>query len=112
MPTDQLVKIRLQKKMISGSPMPYRLKPKKNIASSVIGMTPMASRIRLITISAIRNSIGLSGLIIRLPTLRAHISSRNEIEKPSCPRNRMSHRITAPIRVPPARAKNPALWAM
>jgi hypothetical protein len=63
-------------------------------------------------ISEIRNSIGFSGLIIRLPRLRAHISSRNEMEKPSCPRNRMSHRITAPISVPPARAKNPDVCEM
>ena len=39
----------------------------------------------LITISAVTNSNGRSGLIIRLPMLRAHISSRNEIEKPSWP---------------------------
>ena len=104
-PTDQLVKIRLQKNAISGSPIAKKLKSKKNSASSVIGMTPIASRIRLMIISEIRNSIGFNGLIIRLPRLRAHISSRNEIEKPSWPRNRMSHRITAPISVPPARAK-------
>ena len=81
------------------------MKPKKNIASSVTGMTPIASRMRLITISATTNSIGRSGLIIRLPMLRDHISSRNEIEKPSWPRNRMSHSITAPISVPPARGE-------
>ena len=44
--------------------------------------------------------------------LRAHISSRNEIEKPSWPRNRMSQRMTAPISVPPARAKKLAFSAM
>src|SRR5882672_7516543 len=51
----------------------------------------------------------LGNLMMRL---RAHISSRNEIEKPSCPRNRMSHKITAPISVPPARAKNPEVCEM
>ncbi len=39
--------------------------------------------------------------------LRAYISSRNEIEKPSWPRNSMSHSITAPMKVPPACATNP-----
>ncbi len=62
----------------------------------------------LMIISAQMNSTGRSGLIIRLPMLRAHISSRNEIEKPSWPRNRMSHSITAPMKVPPALAKKPA----
>ncbi len=75
-------------------------------------MTPIASRIRLITISESRNSIGFSGLIMRLPRLRAHISSRKEMEKPSWPRNRMSQRMTAPISVPPARAKKLAFCAM
>ena len=34
--------------------------------------------------------------------LREYISSRNDIEKPSWLRNRMSHSITAPISVPAA----------
>ena len=38
-----------------------------------------------------------AGWIIRLPRLRAHISSRKETENPSCPRNRMSHSRTAPM---------------
>ena len=58
-------------------------------------------------ISAATNSAGRSGLIIRLPRLRAYISSRNEIEKPSWPRNRMSHSITAPMKVPAACMKKP-----
>ena len=51
------------------------------------------------------NSEVRSGLIIRLPILCAYISSRNEIEKPSWPRNRMSHSSTAPMKIPLARAK-------
>ena len=66
----------------------------------------------LITISALMNSNGRSGLIIRLPMLRDHISSMNETEKPSWPRNRMSHSNTAPMKVPPARAKKPAFCMM
>ena len=66
----------------------------------------------LMIISAETNSIGRSGLIIRLPRLRAHISSRNETEKPSWPRNRMSHISTAAMKMPPARAKKPEFWAM
>ena len=66
----------------------------------------------LITISAMMNSNGRSGLIIRLPILRDHISSMNEIEKPSWPRNRMSQSNTAPMNVPPARAKKPAFCMM
>ena len=53
-------------------------------------------------IKAMTNSSGRSGLIKRLPTLRDHISSRNEAEKPSCPRNSMSHSSMAPISVPAA----------
>jgi hypothetical protein len=63
-------------------------------------------------IRAAMNSTGRSGLIIRLPMLRAHISSRKEMEKPSWPRNRMSHSSTAPMKVAPARAKKPALLEM
>ena len=85
--------------------MAHRLKPKNAIASSVTGIVPIASRMTLMIISATTNSIGRSGLIIRLPMLREYISSRNEIEKPSCPRNRMSHRITAAMKVPAACAK-------
>ena len=58
------------------------------------------------------DSAGRSGLIIRLPRLRAYISSRNEIEKPSWPRNRMSHSITAPMKVPAACAKKPEFCEM
>jgi hypothetical protein len=58
-------------------------------------------------ISAATNSAGRNGLIIRLPRLRAYISSRNEIENPSWPRNRMSHSITAPMKVPAAFMKKP-----
>ena len=68
---------------------------------------PIASRMMLMTISATMNSEARSGEIIRLPRLRAYISSRNEIEKPSCPRNRMSHSSTAPISTPPACANMP-----
>ena len=85
--------------------MLQRLKPKKTMASNVTGIVPIASRITLMIISAITNSTGRSGLIIRLPMLREYISSRNEIEKPSWPRNSMSHRITAPTKVPAACAK-------
>ena len=88
------------------------MKPKKAIAISDTGTMPMASRTMLMIISAHTNSIGRSGEIIRLPRLRAHISSRNEIEKPSWPRNRMSHIITAPMNTPPARAKKPAFCTM
>jgi hypothetical protein len=59
------------------------LKPKNQIASSDTGTMPMARRITLMIINAAMNSIGRSGLIIRLPMLREYISSRNEIEKPS-----------------------------
>jgi hypothetical protein len=62
-------------------------------------------------ISAQTNSIGRSGLIIKLLRLRDHISSRNDTEKPSCPRNRMSHISTAAMKTPLARAKNPECWA-
>ena len=84
------------------------MKPKNTMASSVTGTAPIASRTTLMTISAVMNSSGRNGDIIRLPILRAHISSRNAIEKPSWPRNRMSHSNNAPISVPPARAKKPA----
>ncbi|CKX92704.1 Uncharacterised protein [Mycobacterium tuberculosis] len=46
-------------------------------------MTPTASRTTLITINEIRYSLTLSGLIRRLPRFFDHISSRNDIEKPS-----------------------------
>ena len=82
------------------------------MARNVTGTAPIDSRTTLITINAAMNSNGRSGLIIRLPILRDHISSRNEIEKPSWPRNRMSHSSTAPMKVPPARAKKPALLVM
>ena len=71
------------KKAASAKPSPNRLKPKNARASSVTGTMPMASRTTLMIISAATNSIGRSGLIIRLPMLREYISSRNEIEKPS-----------------------------
>ena len=103
-PTAQLVIIRFAKNATSAIPSAHRLKPKNQIASSVTGSMPMASRMMLITISAATNSVGRSGEIIRLPRLRDHISSRNEIENPSWPRKRMSHSITAPISTPPARA--------
>ncbi len=83
MPIAQLVRIRLTKKAASASPIDHRLKPKKAMASSVTGTMPIDSRTMLMTISAEMNSIGRNGDIIRLPRLRAHISSRNEIEKPS-----------------------------
>ena len=73
---------------------------------------PIASRITLMVISAQTNSIGRSGLIIRFDRLRDHISSRNETEKPSWPRNRMSHISTALMNMPPARAKKPAFCVM
>src|SRR6267143_756707 len=80
------------------------LNPKNAMASSDTGIMPMASRTMLMIMRAETNSIGRRGEIIRLPRLRAHISSRNEIENPSCPRNRMSHIITAPMNTPLARA--------
>ena len=55
-------------------------------------------------ISAAMNSTGRSGDIIRLARLCEYISSRKEMEKPSWPRNRMSHSSTAPMNTPPARA--------
>ncbi len=61
----------------------------------------------LMIIKAAMNSTGRSGDIMRLPRLCAYISSRNEIENPSWPRNRMSHSSTAPMNTPPARAKKP-----
>ena len=64
------------------------------------------------TIKAATNSIGRNGLIIRLPRLRDHISSRKETEKPSWPRNNMSHISTAAMKTPLARAKNPEFSAM
>ena len=73
---------------------------------------PMASRIRLMIISAQTNSIGRSGLIMRLLRLRDHISSRNDTEKPSWPRNKTSHMSTAAMKTPLARAKKPEFWAM
>ena len=88
------------------------LNPKNTIASSETGTMPIASRTMLMIIRAATNSIGRSGLIIRLPRLRAHISSRNDTEKPSWPRNRMSHISTAPMNMPPARAKKPAFCEM
>ena len=65
---------------------------------------PIESRMMLMIISALMNSAGLSGEIRRFERLREYISSRNEIENPSWPRNRMSHSITAPMNVCPARA--------
>ena len=73
---------------------------------------PIASRTRLMIIKAQTNSIGRSGLIIRLLRLRDHISSRNETEKPSWPRNSTSHISTVVIKTPLARAKNPEFWAI
>ena len=107
-PTAQLVSIRLAKNAASARPSAQRLKPKKAIASSVTGTMPIASRTMLMIISAATNSAGRSGDIMRLPRLRAYISSRNEIEKPSWPRNRISHSSTAPMKTPPACAKKPA----
>ena len=78
----------------------------------VTGTMPIASRTMLITISAATNSIGRSGLNIRLARLRDHISSRNDTEKPSWPRNRMSHSSTAPMNMPAARAKKPEFCVM
>ena len=111
-PTAQLVSSRLMKKAASAKPSPNRLKPKNAMASSVTGTTPIASRMTLMIISAITNSTGFNGLIIRLARLRDHISSRKETEKPSWPRNRMSHNRTAPRKMPPARAKKPAFWSI
>ena len=106
-PTAQAVRRRLAKKAPSPRPRLHRLKPKNQIASSVTGTTPMTRRMRLIAISAIRNSPGLSGLMNRLAMLRDHISSRKETERPSWPRMRMSQRRIAPISVPLARAMKP-----
>ena len=61
----------------------------------------------LMIISEAMNSTGRSGDIIRLPRLCDHISSRNEIEKPSWPRNRMSHNSTAPMNTPAVRTNGP-----
>ena len=88
------------------------MNPKKAIARNVTGTMPIASRMRLMIINAQTNSIGRSGLIIRLLRLRDHISSRNETEKPSWPRNSTSHISTAAMKTPLARAKNPEFWAM
>ena len=99
------------KNTASASPMAHRLKPKNTIASNVTGTMPIASRMMLMIINAATYSVGRSGLIIRLPMLREYISSRNEIEKPSWPRNRMSHSITAPMKVPAACAKKPEFCA-
>ena len=88
------------------------MKPKNAIASKVTGSMPIASRMRLMIIRAETNSSGRKGLIIRLPRLRDHISSRKDMEKPSWPRNSMSHISTAAMKTPLARAKNPEFWAM
>ena len=104
-PIAQLVKIRFTKNAASAKPIAHRLKPKKAIASSDTGIMPIDSRTTLMIISAARNSGGRNGDIIRLPRLRAYISSRNEIEKPSWPRKSMSHSSTAPMKTPPAWAK-------
>ncbi len=61
----------------------------------------------LMIISAAMNSTGRSGDIMRLARLRDHISSRNEIENPSWPRNRISQSSTAPMNTPLARTNNP-----
>ena len=82
-PIAQLVSIRLKKNATSAKPNAYRLKPKKAIARNVTGTAPIDSRTTLITMSAMMNSNGRSGLIMILPRLREYISSRNEIEKPS-----------------------------
>ena len=88
------------------------LKSKKAMARIVTGIIPTARRMMLITINAHTNSIGRSGLIMILARLRDHISSRNDTEKPSWPRNRMSHIITAPMNMPAARAKKPEFCEM
>ena len=61
----------------------------------------------LITINDITNSIGRNGLIIRFGRLRAHISSRNDIEKPSWPRNKTSQRKNAARKVALAATRPP-----
>ena len=88
------------------------MNPKKAMARNVTGTMPIASRTMLMIIKAQTNSIGRNGLIIRLLRLRDHISSRNETEKPSWPRNSTSHISTAAMKTPLARAKNPEFWAM
>ena len=65
----------------------------------------------LMIIKAVMNSEMRSGLIIRLPMLCAYISSRNEIEKPSWPRNRMSHSSTAPMNSPLGAGKEAGVLA-
>ncbi len=111
-PTAQLVSIRLAKNAASAKPSAQRLKPKKAIASSVTGSMPIARRMMLMIIRAATNSVARNGEISRLPRLRAYISSRNDTEKPSWPRNRMSHSSTAPTRRPPALANMLACSAM
>ena len=54
----------------------------------------------LISIKEAANSVGRSGLIIRLAMFRDQTSSINEIEKPSWPRNNTSQSMTAPTKVP------------
>src|SRR5215475_4151499 len=105
MPTDHLVKIRLAKNAARARPSDHKLNPKKAIASKETGIIPIAKRTMLMTMSESRNSVGRNGDIMRLPRLRAYISSRKEMEKPSCPRKRMSHNSTEPMKTPPAWTK-------
>ena len=93
------------KKAASGSPRLHTLNPNRGIATSVTGTMPIASRIRLITISDTTNSDGLSGLIRRLPRLRDHISSRKAKANPCCDRRSTSHNSSAPMNTPAALAK-------
>ena len=68
---------------------------------------PISKRTMLMIIKAAMNSTGRSGDIMRLARLCDHISSRNEIEKPSWPRNRISHSSTAPMKTPAVRTNGP-----
>src|SRR6185312_9346462 len=94
-PIAQAVRKRFAKKSASAIPSPHRLNPKNQIAAIVTGTKPTRRRITLIAIKDSTNSIGRSGLIIRFGKLRAHISSRNDMEKPSWPRKSTSHRKKA-----------------
>ena len=74
------------------------------MASNAAGNTPMVVRTRLIPSMPAISSCGLSGLTDRWPRLRDHISSMNDSATPRLPRNITSHRMTAPIRMPPVSA--------
>ena len=80
-PIDQLVRIRLTKKAATAKPSPQKLKPKKSDRHE--GHRHHADQHAHDAHHHQRgdSSAGRSGVIIRLPRLRDHISSRNEMRE-------------------------------